>query len=93
METKEEIEVEEASRILREFKGNKIKGYNLPSAPRGPVIVCSEDDRPQPRLDRLAGNGMSVVVGRIRRDKVLNGLKLVVLGHNTIRGLQERLYL
>ncbi len=86
VETMEEIEAEEASRILREFKGNKIKRYNLPSAPREPVIVRSEDDRPQPRLDRFAGNGMSVVVGRIRRDKVLNGLKLVVLGHNTIRG-------
>jgi aspartate-semialdehyde dehydrogenase len=33
----------------------------------------------------MAGNGMSVVVGRVREDPVL-GMKFVVLGHNTIRG-------
>ena len=48
---------------------------------------CSGDevDRPQPRLDRDAGNGMSVTVGRISRDNVLD-YRLVALGHNTIRG-------
>src|SRR5262245_39445039 len=57
----------------------------LPSAPAHPVIVREERDRPQPRLDRDAGGGMSVTVGRIARDRVL-GLRFVALGHNTIRG-------
>jgi aspartate-semialdehyde dehydrogenase len=57
----------------------------LPSAPAQPVIVREERDRPQPRLDRDAGGGMSVTVGRIARDHVL-GLRFVALGHNTIRG-------
>jgi aspartate-semialdehyde dehydrogenase len=48
--------------------------------------VRREVNRPQPRLDRLEGRGMSVVVGRVREDRVLNGVKYVVLGHNTIRG-------
>jgi aspartate-semialdehyde dehydrogenase len=57
----------------------------LHSAPARPIIVRSEDDRPQPRLDRDAGAGMSVTVGRIRPDQVL-GFRFVALSHNTIRG-------
>jgi aspartate-semialdehyde dehydrogenase len=63
----------------------EFKGLDLPSAPRDPIIVRQESDRPQTRLDRDAGKGMSVVVGRIRSDEVL-GLSYSVLGHNTIRG-------
>jgi len=63
----------------------ELKGLNLPSAPRQPIIVREEPDRPQTRLDRDAGDGMSVVVGRIRTDEVF-GLSYSVLGHNTIRG-------
>ena len=57
----------------------------LHSAPAKPIIVRDEIDRPQPRLDRGAGNGMSVTVGRIARDNVLD-YGFVALGHNTIRG-------
>ena len=78
--------LEEVSRVLSTFKTNKIKNLNLPSAPSKPIIVRTEKDRPQPRLDRMEGNGMSVVVGRIRADNVVNGVKFIVLGHNTIRG-------
>jgi len=57
----------------------------LPSAPERPILVRDEPDRPQPRLDRDAGRGMSVTVGRIARDGVL-GHRFVVLSHNTVRG-------
>ena len=57
----------------------------LHTAPPRPVLVRDEQDRPQPRLDRDAGNGMSVTVGRIRRDSVLD-YRFVALSHNTIRG-------
>jgi aspartate-semialdehyde dehydrogenase len=57
----------------------------LHSAPEHPVIVRDEKDRPQPRLDRDAGGGMSVTVGRLFADSVLD-YRFVVLGHNTIRG-------
>jgi aspartate-semialdehyde dehydrogenase len=57
----------------------------LHSAPARPIIVRDEADRPQPRLDRDAGNGMSVTVGRIALDNVLD-YRFVALGHNTIRG-------
>jgi aspartate semialdehyde dehydrogenase (EC 1.2.1.11) len=54
---------------------------DLPTEPDMPIIVREEPDRPQPRLDRNAGNGMSVTVGRIRE-----GIRYIVMGHNTIRG-------
>ena len=53
----------------------------LPTEPKHPIIVRDEPDRPQPRLDRDMGKGMSVSVGRIRE-----GIRYVALGHNTIRG-------
>ncbi len=86
IETEKDIDSYQAMKTLREFKNNKIKHLNLPTAPQQPIIVREELDRPQPRLDRFAGNGMSITVGRIRRDPVLKGLKFIVLGHNTIRG-------
>ncbi len=75
---------EEATRVLRGFAGD-VADLGLPSAPRPPLIVRDEPDRPQTRLDREAGSGMSVVVGRIRRCPVFT-LRLELLSHNTIRG-------
>jgi aspartate-semialdehyde dehydrogenase len=57
----------------------------LRTAPRCPILVRDEPDRPQPRLDRDAGGGMSITVGRIARDRVLSH-RFVALSHNTIRG-------
>jgi len=57
----------------------------LPTAPRLPVLLTHEQDRPQPRLDSWRGKGMASVVGRLRPCPVLD-FKFVVLGHNTIRG-------
>jgi aspartate-semialdehyde dehydrogenase len=70
---------------MERFTGEPQK-LKLPSAPPKPVVVRHEEDRPQVRLDRMEGKGMSVVVGRVREDSVLGGVKYIVLGHNTIRG-------
>jgi len=70
---------------MENFVGEPQK-LKLPSAPEKPVVVTWEKDRPQTRLDRMEGKGMSTVVGRIRRDSVLDGVKFIALGHNTIRG-------
>jgi aspartate-semialdehyde dehydrogenase len=55
------------------------------SAPATPIVVRDEPDRPQPKLDRDAGNGMTITVGRLFPDSVLD-YRFVVLSHNTIRG-------
>jgi aspartate-semialdehyde dehydrogenase len=49
------------------------------------ILLSDKPDRPQPRLDRMAGQGMATVVGRLRQDPLFD-IKLVVLSHNTIRG-------
>jgi aspartate-semialdehyde dehydrogenase len=57
----------------------------LYSAPRAPIAVRDEQDRPQPKLDRDAGNGMTITIGRLKPDSVFD-YRFVVLSHNTIRG-------
>jgi aspartate-semialdehyde dehydrogenase len=57
----------------------------LHSAPRQPIVVRDELERPQPKLDRDAGNGMTVTIGRLMPDTVLD-YRFVALSHNTIRG-------
>jgi len=78
---KNKISIEEIKQTLSEF--NPLKDMNLPSSPEQPIII--RDERPQPKKNRMEGNGMSCVVGGIREDNVL-GYNLVVLSHNTIRG-------
>lgn len=58
----------------------------LPTAPAHPIIVRKEEDRPQTRLDVDEGHGMTVTVGRIRKDAGLGGVKYIALGHNLVRG-------
>jgi aspartate-semialdehyde dehydrogenase len=75
-----------AAQVLEDFRAIP-QELKLPSAPQRPIIVSKENNRPQPRLDRMAGNGMSTVVGRVRHgngDKKI--LQYHLLTHNTIRG-------
>ncbi len=78
------VEPERAIQALRDYAAPPA-ARDLPSSPRPVIEIREEADRPQPRLDRLTGNGMTTVVGRVRRDPILD-LKFVVLSHNTIRG-------
>ncbi len=75
---------ETAMAALAAFRGD-IEGLDLPSAPSPPIVVTREPDRPQTRLDRDCGGGMTVVVGRVRACPVLT-LRFVVLSHNMVRG-------
>jgi aspartate-semialdehyde dehydrogenase len=67
----------------REFQ--PLQGHNLPTAPLQPVVYDAGEDRPQPRLDRMRGRGMTATVGRLRPCSLLDW-KFTVLSHNTIRG-------
>ena len=81
------VEPGAAARALERFSGLPQK-LKLPTAPSQPIIVRTEHDRPQPRLDRMSGSvpGMSVVVGRVRSGIDERSLMLTLLSHNTIRG-------
>ncbi len=74
----------QAEDVLRAWRGDPcVRG--LPSAPDAPLVVVDAPDRPQARRDVWTGAGMSVVVGRVRPDPILD-IRLVALGHNTVRG-------
>lgn len=76
--------VEDAIHMLESFRGPE-EVRQMPTAPAQPILVRQEPDRPQPRRDRDAGNGMSISVGRIRPCNLFD-LRMVSVVHNTIRG-------
>ena len=75
---------DEAMQAIASWRGAE-SAQHLPSACLPPVLLAGDDDRPQPRRDAMAGRGMQVTVGRVRPDTLLD-LRLVAMGHNTIRG-------
>jgi aspartate-semialdehyde dehydrogenase len=74
----------EIRRALEGFSGLP-QELGLPSAPEKPILVLDQPDRPQPVRDSWLEKGMATVVGRLRPCPVL-GIKMVILGHNTVRG-------
>ena len=75
--------------VKHAFRGvrNEARELGLPSAPAEWIKVHDDPFRPQPRLDRDNGNGMTTTVGRVREDNVLpNGVKYLLVSHNTRMG-------
>jgi aspartate-semialdehyde dehydrogenase len=77
-------EIGEVKKIWADFRGLP-QELDLPMAPKTPIIVREELDRPQPRKDRDADKGMAVSVGRLRPCNLFD-LRFTALSHNTIRG-------
>lgn len=83
-----DMDPEAVAKILSSFRGEPQR-RKLPTAPKQPIFVRTERNRPQPLLDAMAGEpararGMAVTVGRIRI--VGRNLRFFVLSHNTLRG-------
>jgi aspartate-semialdehyde dehydrogenase len=76
--------LKEVREALRNFEVDA-ELASLPSSVRHPVHIIDGDDRPQPRRDVHAGNGMAAVVGRVRECPLLD-IKLTLLSHNLVRG-------
>ena len=83
VKTGRDASVEDVVRLWEEWR--PLQGRGLRLAPEKPVVYRREVDRPQPRLDRMTGGGMSSVTGRLRK---LGGrlFAYLVLGHNLVRG-------
>ena len=64
---------------------NDFPSLKLHSSPERFIQVTDEPSRPQPRLDRDSGNGMTISVGRVFPDNVFD-YRFVALSHNTVRG-------
>jgi len=82
--TKSAPDVEGVKDLLRNFSGVS-QARELPLAPERPIYVADNNYHPQPRLHVDQGNGMAITVGRVMK-VYENGIRLVALGHNTIRG-------
>ena len=76
--------VEQVKETLRNFKGIP-QEKQLPFAPKQPILVFEEENRPQPARDVWKESGMAACVGRIRECSIFD-IKMTVMGHNTVRG-------
>jgi aspartate-semialdehyde dehydrogenase len=84
--TQKACEASDVVKAMREYRGLASE-TELPSAPEHMIVVRDDPSRPQPRLDRDTEDGMATVVGRVRKDDVLkNGIKYVLVSHNTKMG-------
>lgn len=72
--------LEEVRDAISEFPS-----LNLHSSPEKFIEICDDPDRPQPRLDRDTGDGMTITVGRLFPDNIYD-YRFVGLSHNTVRG-------
>jgi aspartate-semialdehyde dehydrogenase len=75
---------EEILAAWRSYSG-KPQALKLPSAPHPFLTYFEDDTRPQTKLDRDAGHGQAVSIGRLRPDAVFDW-RFVALSHNTVRG-------
>jgi aspartate-semialdehyde dehydrogenase len=76
--------VDELKEVWRNYRGEP-QIQDLPSAPKEPIIVIDEPDRPQSRYDITREDGMAAVIGMVRKSS-LNRYKYFVLSHNTKMG-------
>ena len=81
---KNKADVEQVKTVLEDFSGLP-QELRLPSAPKKPLLLIGDRDRPQPVKDVWLNRGMSTVIGRVRECSVFD-IKMVIMGHNTVRG-------
>ena len=62
-----------------------LEGLDLPSAPRRPLFVHADPDRPQPYRDADRDGGMAVTIGRVRPDTLFD-FRFTALVNNLVRG-------
>jgi aspartate-semialdehyde dehydrogenase len=71
---------------MREF-GTEFTSLGFPSSPPRLLHVHDDPFRPQPRHDRDLNDGMTTVVGRVRKDDTVpGGFKYMLVSHNTKMG-------
>ena len=76
--------VDEIITAWESFSGEPQK-LKLHSAPKQFIHYFTEENRPQPKLDRLVDGGMAVCAGRLREDHLFD-YKFIGFSHNTLRG-------
>ena len=86
VETRDEIDPSKAKETYNDYnKGISVAG--LPSAPENYYAFHEDPTRPQPRMERNVGDGMTTTIGRVEKEELFdNGLKYMLFSHNKKMG-------
>tara|TARA_Y100001949_G_scaffold138748_1_gene120544 strand:- start:145 stop:1224 length:1080 start_codon:yes stop_codon:yes gene_type:complete len=86
VETSQEIDPQAAKKTYEEYN-ETISVADLPSAPKNYFVVHDDPTRPQPRMDRDVGDGMTTTIGRLEKEELFeNGVKYMLFSHNKKMG-------
>ncbi|ABK78597.1 aspartate-semialdehyde dehydrogenase [Cenarchaeum symbiosum A] len=86
VETEDEIDPAKAKALFDESNRNSSVA-GLPSAPDEYYAFHEDPTRPQPRLERPVGDGMTTTIGRVEKEDLFdNGLKYMLFSHNKKMG-------
>ena len=86
VETEQEIDPVKAKELYNEYN-KSIAVEGLPSAPKDYYAFHEDPTRPQPRIEREVGDGMTTTIGRVEKEELFdNGLKYMLFSHNKKMG-------
>ena len=86
VETSEEIDPAKAKETYNQCN-EEISVQGLPSAPEKYYAFHEDPTRPQPRMERTIGDGMTTTIGRVEKEELFDhGLKYMLFSHNKKMG-------
>jgi len=86
VETEKEVDPKNAKETYEQYN-KEISVVGLPSAPKDYYVVHEDPTRPQPRIERQVGDGMTTTIGRLEKEELFDhGLKYMLFSHNKKMG-------
>ena len=86
VETEKEVDPKNAKETYEQYN-KEISVAGLPSAPKDYYVVHDDPTRPQPRIERHVGDGMTTTIGRLEKEELFDhGLKYMLFSHNKKMG-------
>ncbi len=86
VETTKEIDPAKAKETYDQCN-KEISVQGLPSAPEKYYAFHEDPTRPQPRMERSVGDGMTTTIGRVEKEELFDhGLKYILFSHNKKMG-------
>jgi aspartate-semialdehyde dehydrogenase len=86
VETEKEIDPKNAKETYEQYN-REISVLDLPSAPKDYYVVHEDPTRPQPRIERQVGGGMTTTIGRLEKEELFDhGIKYMLFSHNKKMG-------
>ena len=86
VETEKEVDPKNAKETYEQYN-KEISVAGLPSAPKNYYVVHEDPTRPQPRIERQVGGGMTTTIGRLEKEELFDhGLKYMLFSHNKKMG-------